>query len=53
MPVAVPAGVVEVTCNGTAAAVVNDQLAAVGSGVPSAAFAAVETVATYVVPKSS
>jgi hypothetical protein len=52
-PVAASAGVVDATVSGTAAAVVNDQLVALARGVPSDAFAAVETVAVYVVPKSS
>jgi hypothetical protein len=50
--VAVSAGVVDVTWSGTAATVVNDQDAGALIGVPSDAFAAVETVAVYVVPKS-
>lgn len=51
--VAVSAGVVDVTWSGTATTVVNDQDAGALIGVPSDAFAAVETVAVYVVPKSS
>lgn len=42
--VAASAGVVEVTWSGTAVAVVNDQDAGLFMGVPSEAFAAVETV---------
>lgn len=49
----VSAGVVEVTWSGTATRVVNDHDAGALIGVPSDAFAAVEIVAVYVVPKSS
>lgn len=45
MPVDASAGEVDVTCRGTATTVAKDHVAGLLSGVPSIAFAAVETVA--------
>jgi hypothetical protein len=51
IPVAPPPGNVDVTPGGCGWCVVNDQVTGAPSGVPSAAFTAVDSCAVYVVPK--